>query len=83
MAKWSDMMSERCPIFPPYPYNAQALQKAVDFLAYDTHVVAMKCTVFWTLTWGMKNGVFWMLCLVALVRTDVSDQLSALVASYG
>jgi hypothetical protein len=25
----------------------------------------------------MKNGVFWMLCRVALVRTDVSEELSA------
>jgi hypothetical protein len=25
----------------------------------------------------MKNGIFWMLCREALVRTDVSEELSA------
>jgi hypothetical protein len=25
----------------------------------------------------MKNGVFWVLCRVALVRTEISEELSA------
>jgi hypothetical protein len=37
--------------------------------------ICVQFEVFTAMT--MKNGVFWMLSRVALVRTDVSEELSA------